>query len=555
MAVYYSGYSTGYRLRLDVTQQSQNIGNNTSTLVWRLYLESTSAYFEGFSISGTYVNINGSRAWTAGGGQISTSMYTTKALASGTVTVPHNSDGTKTVAIAAYFTVNGSSSYLPGNLSISTSMVLTSIPRASSITLSKTNITIGESVTITANRLYSAYTHTVMVWNNKLPIITLATKSTATTFSWNSANNRAALLTAIPNSTSDNVIVQIDTYNGDALVGYQRVNLLVKVPEDIRPSIGTLTVTENNPLIRDTLGYDQFVQGVSTFYVRATDYVLAGEGAEFRHFAFKLGGWAEVITGYTYASFGTSTLADLRVTATITDSRGRIGTKEITIEQVPYSKPAISKFAVQRYNENDKTKLSFDLSTSHTSLKVGSVEKNPIRFAIRARKAGTSDNWTALYGFVETWFPTLNLTSSMLAGSLPNDTKYEVRVVVQDLIGLTSEFIVILNNTSRKWFEVINGEIINFIGTLQNNGYKINDSKEVTTRAYGTGVDYISIRIDPPTGYANARFDWRFTSAGSLSPYNIQKEGTGVRFHFGKLGGGNITTAQYAEVTVTFYRE
>lgn len=554
MAVYYSGYSTGYRLRLDVTQQSQNIGNNTSTLVWRLYLESGSAYFEGFSISGTYVNINGSLAWTAGGGQISTSTYTTKALASGTVTVPHNSDGTKTVAIAAYFTVNGSSSYLPGNLSISTSMVLTSIPRASSITLSKTNITIGESVTITANRLYSAYTHTVMVWNNKLPIITLATKSTATTFSWNSANNRAALLTAIPNSTSDNVIVQIDTYNGDTLVGYERVNLLVKVPEDVRPSIGTLTVEEANSWIT-SIGYDKFVLGISHYRITISNHVVEGEGASFVNVRYKLGELSERTSTLASVLYDwSSNQANPKVTATITDSRGRTGTKEITIKQVPYNKPSISKFSMLRYNESDKTKLSFDLSAIPTSLKVGSIEKNPIRFAIRARKAGTSNNWTALYGFVDTWFPTLNLTSSMLAGSLPNDTKYEVKVVVQDLIGTTSEFTTILNNTSRKWFEVKDGQDISIIGNVNVIGPFREDSKEVVKKVNGTGVDYISFKVDAPTGYSNHHFHWFFTSAGSLSPYSVDRDGTGVRFHFGKLGGGNITSAQYAKATVIFYK-
>lgn len=483
MASFYSGYSNYYRLRLDVTQGTQSIANNTTSVSWALYLENSTAYFESQSISGTYVNIDGSRVWTAGTNQISLPGYnSTTKLASGTKTVTHNSDGTKTVPLYVYYTMPSSASYLPGNMLISTSMGLTTIPRASTITLNKTSMEVGDSLGITAGRFYSGFTHTVMVWSNSLAVITLATKSSATSFTWNSANNRAAVLKSMPNTTSSSVTIQIDTYNGSTLIGYVRKTVTVKVPENVRPSIGTLTVKEANSGITST-GYDKFVAGMSHYRITISDHTTEGEGASFVNVRYKLGELSErTSTSASVLYDWSSKQMNPKVTAIITDSRGRTGTKSITITQTDYVKPSISKFAISRYDKNNPEKLLFDLKATGTRLITGGENKNPLRFAIRAKKPKDT-TWKALYGFVDTYFDVLNLTASMLEETLTNDGKYTVRVVVQDKLGTTSEFETELNATSRMWAEITNGETINVIGTLQNNGVNIDPTpKDVSNK-------------------------------------------------------------------------
>ncbi len=82
-----------------------------------------------------------------------------------------------------------------------------------------------------------------------------------------------------------------------------------------------------------------------------------------------------------------------------------------------------------------------------------------------------------------------------------------------------------------------------------------NELKTVTQKQFGTGDDFIYMTVPIPTGYKATPFSWSFKSAGSLSVYNIMRTASNVQLHFGKLGGGNISTSQFAEVTIDFYKK
>lgn len=86
-----------------------------------------------------------------------------------------------------------------------------------------------------------------------------------------------------------------------------------------------------------------------------------------------------------------------------------------------------------------------------------------------------------------------------------------------------------------------------------NSAYEI---KTVTQKVNGNGSnDYIFMQVLIPEGYKATPFSWSFKSAGSLTVYNIVRTATTVDLHFGKLGGGIITTAQFAEVTIDFFKK
>ena len=99
-----------YTLRLEVNETSYSVGNNTSVVSWALYLTSKNNYsFSSWSfpvtvnVDGEVYNENISRSMSAN---------STITIASGTKTIAHNNDGTKTITCSASLSATAAS-YLP----------------------------------------------------------------------------------------------------------------------------------------------------------------------------------------------------------------------------------------------------------------------------------------------------------------------------------------------------------------------------------------------------------------------------------------------------------
>ena len=99
-----------YTLRLTVNEDSYSIPNNTSSVSWALDLISSNGYsFSSWSfpitasVDGEVYNQNISRSIAKNG---------TLRIASGSKTISHNSDGTKTISVGATVRATGTY-YLP----------------------------------------------------------------------------------------------------------------------------------------------------------------------------------------------------------------------------------------------------------------------------------------------------------------------------------------------------------------------------------------------------------------------------------------------------------
>ena len=126
--------NSNYRLELEVTQTSQNIANNTSTISWvaRMVHVGTAWSFSQITmrcvvnIDGVEVlNNNQARALAPGGSFV---------FGSGTRTIQHNADGTRGIWCSAALTMSGSQNFIPGNTTASGTLGLTTIPRQATIT-------------------------------------------------------------------------------------------------------------------------------------------------------------------------------------------------------------------------------------------------------------------------------------------------------------------------------------------------------------------------------------------------------------------------------------
>ena len=228
-------------LRFGWWQDSQSIANNNSVVGWHLQLVTTGGSISSSASKSWNVTVNGSNY--SGTCTIGVGTNATKTLASGSTTIAHNADGTKSFgfSFSLQFDINYSGVGWIGTKSGSGSGTLSTIPRTSSV--SSTNANIGENITITINRASSSFTHTLTYKFHSLTG-TIATKTNSTSVSWTLPTTFYA---QIPNSKSSWGTIICDTYSGSTKIGSSTCRFDVYVKESTnKPGISATVVDVND---------------------------------------------------------------------------------------------------------------------------------------------------------------------------------------------------------------------------------------------------------------------------------------------------------------------
>ena len=228
-------------LRFNWSQSSQSIANNNSVVSWNLQLIASGGSISSSASKSWSVTVNGSNY--SGTNTVGVSNGQTKTLASGSTTIAHNADGTKSFSFSfsQQFDINYSGVGWIGTKSGSGNGTLTTIPRTSSV--SSTNANIGENITITINRASSSFTHTLTYSFCNLSG-TIATKTSSTSVSWKLPTTFYA---QIPNSKSSWGTITCDTYSGSTKIGSSTCRFDVYVKESAnKPGISATVVDIND---------------------------------------------------------------------------------------------------------------------------------------------------------------------------------------------------------------------------------------------------------------------------------------------------------------------
>ena len=234
-----SGY---YTLKLEVTETGTSTANNTSTLKWVLTLLTGSTYFSSVRVGYT-VKIDGTTV-----GSLNYTNATAKSMAkndswemaSGTTTVTHNADGTKTIATGNITAVlNTQTGNIVPNISLASTsaLTLTTIPRASTVTSSAASTLMGTVRTITITRASSSFTHTLKYTFGSASG-TIAT-GVATSYSWTVPTSLAAQVASGSIRASGTIICE--TYSGSTKVGEATTSFIAQIP----PSTATTSASDN----------------------------------------------------------------------------------------------------------------------------------------------------------------------------------------------------------------------------------------------------------------------------------------------------------------------
>ena len=416
---------TGCSLKFNWSQSSQSVANNTTKISWNMQVILSSGYSISSSASKDWsVTVNGTKY--SGSNSFGSISGTTKTLASGSTTISHNSDGTKTFSYSFSqefnITYNGSS---VKTISGSSSGTLETIPRTSSFTLSSSSLDMGGSQTVTITRASSSFTHTVQYTFGDTTT-TSHTKTTSTSVSFTPA---LSLANKIPNATSGTCTVKVTTYSGDTAIGSASKTFTLKVPSSVKP-----TVTALNPVYNNTLN-GLTIAGKST--VKVTPAASGSYSSTIKSYSYSGAGLSGTGSSKTTGTLNAGTYT---ITVTATDSRGRTGSASLSFTAYAYSAPTCS-ISAYRTDSNGNANASGE----YVRLKLGWNLSNPNSANTNAHtfkveyKTSSATTWTQTNsGTLNPSYSASNVVYNPNSVKVSTTTSYNFRFTVTDSFGSTS---------------------------------------------------------------------------------------------------------------------
>lgn len=417
-------------LKFSWTEVSQSIDDNTTEISWELELVATDyGRINATSTCPWEVTVNGTEY--SGSVNVGISNNTTKTLASGTTTIAHNADGSKTFSYSfnQYFGITFSGEWI-ANVGGSGTGTLDTIPRASQPSLvtypnSTANIgDFGETFSIHMNTASQSFTHTVRYeYGSRTGTIATGVVNGTT---WAVP---LEFMNDIPNATSGSGRIYVDTYSGSTLVGTKYTGFTATVPASVKPSCSFV--------LEDITGVDDIygspVKGLSKIKITVTgktaysspiaSYAITANGVKYSD--------ATATTGILLTA-GTST-----VKATVTDKRGRSGSVSYDMTVQDYTAPKITALAVHRCDKDGTTNNRGEYVKVTFSAAVSSMDsKNTATYALKYKKSADT-SWTTLTTDANGKMPSsLNGSYSVSSASYifaaDGSSSYDVEVSVTD---------------------------------------------------------------------------------------------------------------------------
>ena len=340
--------------------------------------------------------------------------------------VNHDGNGNKTVSISFKVDIN-TGGY--GSATVNLSIPLPTIYRAS--TISDVTGTLGSAMTININRKNSAFKHTVK-YNFGALSGTIATNAD-TSVSWTPP---LSLATAMPNKNSDWGNIVVETYSGSSNIGSSTCRLTLNVPDNVKPTLGSITLTDSNTEVKNLLNT------ANTFAEIVSDIKVAFNNATGIQGSTITGYHAEIVNKNQSTNANNGNLGLMKwngsaqVKAWVTDSRGlssNVITTDITV--LEYFLPILSFTAVRGDTGQSSDKIVVSRAAKIAPLKIGNVQKNSFKLSFKTAPFGT-DTFTVDTGAGVNDKVTNTLTNSKatLSGTFDIGKSYEVYGVLEDAL-------------------------------------------------------------------------------------------------------------------------
>lgn len=440
MANFSKTTSNGYvRLVFQVTEASTSIPYNTSEVVYHLMLERGSTWaFDLNDESLAEAEINGQKVISK---YVSFDLRDREwvSLGKGSITIPHNEDGSKTITVRARLTnvaSLGDIGWFSGTLNLST------IPRASTIrSVSATEL--GKLVTVEIEKKVSEFRHKVLWKVNDSGWNDLGTghdTSVQFTIPIDYANR-------ITNSDTGQLDVCVRTFQNDTQIGYDEFKrgIPINVPASIVPTLEDVTITERTAQLAEFIPAGNYVKGKSLMRVEAIN-AAGSHGSTIVSTELTID---SLVVRANTGDFPANKAGNLEVTAKITDSRGRTATKSKTIKVWDYYAPKIIAFLANRTGNGTNKTIIATVAANVSPLVIDGVNRNPYTLKIQysAKKANR-------------WIDAVNLTNETTekinrqldCGAFYELSKaYNVRLVIQDKLSDLVDSVLVVRSSRVLW--------------------------------------------------------------------------------------------------------
>ena len=431
-----SGYA---KLAMEVVETGYSIENNDSPVQYHLWLERDSTWvYDLNNETWAEATINDQ---TVINKYVSFDLRNTNRvlLGSGTIRIPHNEDGSKTITFWARIlnvADQGDINWFSGTLG------LTNIPRASAIG-SVTATELGQPVTIKIDKKVNEFRHQVWWQVNDSGWIDLGTGHDSNVQLTVPVDYAAR----ITNSDTGQLDVCVRTFKDDDKIGndvYKR-GIPIKVPASIVPTLEDVTITERTAQLAEFIPVGNFVKDKSVMRVEANN-AAGSHGSTIVSTELTVD---SLVVRAATGDFPANKAGNLEVTAKVTDSRGRTATKSKTIKVWDYYAPKIIGFLANRTGNGTNKTIIATVAANVSPLLIDGRNRNPYTLKIQysAKKANR-------------WIDAVNLTNESVerinrqfdCGAFYELSKsYNVRLVIQDKLSDLIDSILIVRSSRVLW--------------------------------------------------------------------------------------------------------
>lgn len=390
---------------------TQNVANNTSTISWTLKaLGGISSWYAERTLK---VVIAGSTVYS----KTDRVERYTGTIKTGTKTITHNSDGSKSFSVSVQAAVYGTEVNCTG----SKTFTLDTIARKSS--LSASNGTLGTALNLTVSKQADSLTHTI-TYKCGSATGTVCTKSSSKSVAWDTSNgNTLDLAKQNTTGTTVSVTFTITTYNGNTPIGSNTKTVTMSIPASVTPSC-SISVT-------DTMGYmsvyGKAIKGLSKLKIVIKPTIAYDSAIT----AYKI-----AANGVTYPTQTATTdvlkqSGDVSIGARVTDKRGRQGNTTTIVSVYDYAAPLISQLSVKRCNsdgtENDQGGyVQVTFSGSVTPLD----SKNTATYILWYKKSDES-TYTEV-DLAQEGYNQLEIENGTYIFEAGTESSYDVKLTVED---------------------------------------------------------------------------------------------------------------------------
>lgn len=402
----------------------QDVSANKTTINWSCGVMPGHKFYSN-AVKMSAVTINGVQVY-AGGTYSNITDYKEHTHASGTLEVSHESDGSKTLAVAAFSgQVWKDTGYLTATAAAQ-SFQLTAIPRATEPVMGAA--TMGETVRISLPRASSAFTHTLSyVFGAASGAIA---ENAGTEVLWTVPESLAA---QIPDSPGGTGTLTCKTYNGGTLIGTKTVTFTASVPAGMKPALteGWAAVTYDNSGTKAG-AIAAWVQGYSKAKaVFDSTKIACKQGASIAKYAMTYLGKTTEESPYRTDTIS-ATSATVR--CAVTDSRGLTAWEDVTVTLESYAPPMLVGAALYRA---DGEGAAADSGTHIAGLATAKFS------SIGGRNTATiMGYWKSVGGSYGEGVTLPSGAVGLVTGDveIAADRSYTAKIVVTDSLGNSAEF-------------------------------------------------------------------------------------------------------------------